>query len=115
MKCTAHKAAGGTEKQQYPVPTGSDLSNGSASERDVWRESKRCSSLPVYCFIRHAAVTKQDSYCINAQRGVPAAIPLMHDKLMIMNYKNNPRACALRRKRCSVSILATVRCCCNDT
>lgn len=28
-KLAAHKAAGGTETQQYPVPTGSDLSNGS--------------------------------------------------------------------------------------
>lgn len=36
----SHKAAGGTEKQQYPVPTGSDLSNGSARERETYGENR---------------------------------------------------------------------------
>lgn len=41
-KLAAHKAAGGRETQQYPVPTGSDLSNASGA-RDVRRKSYRCS------------------------------------------------------------------------
>lgn len=32
-KLAAHKAAGGRETQQYPVPTGSDLSNASGARR----------------------------------------------------------------------------------
>lgn len=46
-KLAAHKAAGGTEAQQYPVPTGSDLSNGSERETYGGIESMQQASYTV--------------------------------------------------------------------
>lgn len=72
-----HKAAGGSETQQYPVLTGSDLSNGSGARGNrIAAAGQFYSITTLQCFIRNASITKHASYCINAHRRVPAAMPL---------------------------------------